>query len=250
VLEEIRALAQEAGEIILKRYGRASLAVTDKADGSPVTDADRASHDFLTAALPKLIAEPVLSEEGVDVAFEERRSWGSFWVIDPLDGTQDFILQTEDFCVNIARVVAGRPVLGIIYAPALGITWGAEQGAGAWRWDAGGRRRIETGLREGPLVGLESRTHPNPKVLDFFRTHGVTDIQKRGASTKYGLIAEGAADLYAAFGGPWVWDVASGDIILAEAGGFVSALDGSPLRYDQPSLQMPHFVARHPRVAL
>lgn len=250
MLEELRELAEEAGRIILRRYGRASLAITDKLDGSPVTDADRASHDFLIEALPGLLDEPVLSEEGREVPFEERRAWSSFWVVDPLDGTQDFILQTEDFCVNIARVVEGRPVLGLIHAPALGLTWAAEQDGGAWRWDQDGRRPIQVGAREGPRVGLESRTHPNPKVIEFFRAHGVTEFQKRGASTKYGLIAEGAADLYAAFGGPWVWDVAAGDILLAEAGGVVSALDGSPLRYDQPSLQMPPFVARHPRVSL
>lgn len=250
MLEALRSLAVEAGELILGRHGRASLAITDKADGSPVTDADRASHAFLVEALPDLVDEPVLSEEGAEVPYEERRRWDSFWVIDPLDGTQDFILQTQDFCVNVARIVGGRPVLGVIHAPALGVTWGAAAGGGAWRWDERGRRALRLGAREGAIVGLESRTHPNPEVTAFLRAHGVTEIRRRGASTKYGMLAEGEADLYAALGGPWVWDVAAGDVLLGEAGGLISDLDGSPLRYDQPSLQMPHFAARHPRVPL
>lgn len=250
MLEDLRAVAEEAGRLIMRRYRRASLAISDKPDGSPVTDADRASHAFLAAELPTLANEPVLSEEGTEVPFEERRAWRSFWVVDPLDGTKDFIQETEDFCVNIARVEDGRPVMGLIHAPALGITWAAEHGGGAWRWNAEGRQRVRAETREGPIVGLESRTHPNPKVNEYLVARGVAEFRQRGASTKYGLIAEGAADVYAAFGGPWVWDVAAGDVLLAEAGALISSLAGETLRYDEASLQMPHFVARHPRFRL
>jgi 3'(2'), 5'-bisphosphate nucleotidase len=253
LLEAIAGIARAAGAAVMAVYDT-PFAVSGKADQSPVTEADQAAERLILAALQALAHHiPVVAEEAVAAhGLPALASLGErYWLVDPLDGTREFINRNGEFTVNIALIEHGRPVLGVVLAPALGdgsggTLWAGGAGLGAWREDAGGRRRI--GCRRVPAEGLTvlaSRSHGDVAALDaFLAGQRVAAIANAGSSLKLCRLAEGAADVYPRFGRTMEWDIAAGHAVLAAAGGGVHTLAGDDLRYGKPGCENPHFVAR------
>ncbi|WP_341502027.1 3'(2'),5'-bisphosphate nucleotidase CysQ [Gallaecimonas sp. GXIMD4217] len=238
---ELEALVIEAGKATLAHY-RQQLEVAHKADGSPLSAADRASHDVLVAGLSALSpALPILSEEGRHHGWQERRRWRRFWLLDPLDGTKEFLAGRDDFTVNLALIEDGVPVLGLVYAPVHDRLYVGEQGQGAWRVDKGVRRAIHCRKVEPPVV-VGSRSHPAPELADWLAELGEHEMVSVGSSLKFCLVAEGKAQYYPRFNPTMMWDTAAGQAVAEAAGARVSCLDGSPLRYHREALRNPGFM--------
>ncbi|WP_440996438.1 3'(2'),5'-bisphosphate nucleotidase CysQ [Arhodomonas sp. SL1] len=240
-------LCREAGERILRVYAR-DFDVTTKDDDSPLTEADQAAHEHLATGLAALgPAFPVLSEEDADIPFETRRSWPVYWLVDPLDGTKEFIKKNGEFTVNVALVAGDRPVAGVVHAPVLERSWVGVAGDGATRidHDRDHRRRIHTRNRgEGPWTAVVSRSHRGEAVDALLERLPGYETTSMGSSLKFCLVAEGAADLYPRFGPTSEWDTAAAQCVVEAAGGTVLRMDGTPLRYNtKPSLLNPDFLA-------
>ena len=243
-LEALAAMAQDAGALILQIYGTDFL-VQGKADRSPVTEADVRAEACIVPALQALAPGiPVVAEEAV-AAGHVPEVGETFWLVDPLDGTREFVSRNGEFTVNIALVDQGRPVLGVVLAPALGRLFLGDVGRGAWVQDAGGRRPIR--CRAVPQAGMTvvaSRSHGDAAALEAFLAGRQVAAQvSAGSSLKLCLLAAGEADLYPRLGRTMEWDIAAGHAVLAAAGGRVCTLDGAPLRYGKPGFENPHFVA-------
>ena len=242
-MDRLRSIATRAGASILAHYTNDASSVA-KADGSPLTLADSASHQVIVDELHRWDpAIPIISEEADAAPFEERRQWGSFWLVDPLDGTKEFLSHNGEFTVNIALIEHGEPVLGVVYAPALNLMYTAARGCGAWRQGAdGASTRIfhPASVPERPLVIVESRSHGSPELEAFLSTRCIGDRVRVGSSLKFCLVAEGRADLYPRLGPTMEWDVAAGDCIYRN-----SAAEGehaSPLTYNKHDLRNESFV--------
>jgi len=241
-----RALALRAGAEILRHYERPA-AVVIKPDGTPVTEADTAAERVIVPGLLSLTPEvPVVSEEtaarsGVPLVPGRR-----FWLVDPLDGTKEYIAHNGEFTVNIALIEDGRPVLGVVHAPALGATYDAH-GPGTARRATGGGGAEPIRARLAPRDGLTvllSRSHANRAAEDdYLRPLSVARTVRIGSSVKFGLLAAGEADLYLRFGPTREWDTAAGHAVLAGAGGRVETFDGRELGYGKPDLANPPFIA-------
>lgn len=245
LLDAVVALARQAGDAILAIY-REDFTVTQKTDDSPVTAADLAAHhlilDGLTALTPEI---PVVSEEGVIPEPAVRASWQRYWLVDPLDGTREFIAKNGEFTVNIALIENGEVVLGVVLAPALDLLYAAAAGQGAWREQAGQRSALRT--RPWPVqpVLLLSRAHPDPEAASRLARLEPYDTMSVGSSLKYCRIAEGLADAYPKFASIWFWDTAAAQCVLEQAGGTALSLDDfAPMRYaPDSSLRTPSFFA-------
>lgn len=243
MLEHVIRLARAAGEEVLASYEQESKPRT-KHDGSPVTDADERAEELICAGLAELSpGVPVIAEEGCDRDAAAPAN-GSFWLVDPLDGTKEFLSRNGEFTVNIGLIASGEPVLGVVLAPALGRLFAADE-AGAVVEDQQGRRGVSA--RAAPAEGMtlvSSRSHGDPEALARF-TEGRTIANSiaAGSSLKFCLVATGEADLYPRLGRTMEWDTAAGDAILRAAGGRVTDLDGRPLRYGKPGFENPPFVA-------
>jgi 3'(2'), 5'-bisphosphate nucleotidase len=235
-----------ASTAILEVYASAH-AVEYKADDSPITRADRAAHEILAARLAALTPGiPVLSEEADDAhAFGARRDWRELWLVDPLDGTREFIGRNGEFTVNVALVRDHEPVLGVVAAPALGQTYFAARGHGAFCSDGGApARRIHTRSAADPLVVVGSRSHRGDSLDGLLAKLGPHELRPTGSALKFCLVAEGSADFYPRLGPTSEWDTAAAQAVLEVAGGAVTTLDGTPLRYNQrDTLLNPHFIA-------
>jgi 3'(2'), 5'-bisphosphate nucleotidase len=247
--EPIIAIAREAGRAILSHYGD-ELPIDTKADDSPLTQADRASHrlivDRLRAAFPEI---PVLSEESEPDEVADRRQWSRFWLVDPLDGTKEFIKQSGQFTVNIALIEGGAPVLGVVHVPAQEVTYFARRGAGAFRQNGKGEPAA-IAAREadaGRVVVVASRDHAGPEVAAILERIAAAGIEvesaSMGSSLKFCLVAEGAADFYPRTVPTMEWDTAAAQCVVEEAGGAVTTLDGARLRYNKESLRNPSVMA-------
>ncbi len=240
-------MLQEAGASIMNLYNF-GLSVQHKQDQSPVTAADLISHKVVTSFLLKHFAFPVLSEEGKSIDVEKRQQWETFWLVDPLDGTKEFINRNGEFTVNIALIKQGVPVMGIIYLPAKDILYYAARKKGAYKVENNRCRRLPFDQkREGTIV-VGSRSHPSLEFELFVRklqekNHSITMVPA-GSALKFCLVAEGAADLYPRLAPTMEWDTAAGQLIVEEAGGSVVEADnGRPLRYNKSDLENPHFIA-------
>lgn len=247
LLPEVRQLVAEAGAAILEVYGGAHD-VQYKADDSPITRADRAAHEILSAGLARLTPEiPVLSEESAEEhANAVRRHWRELWLVDPLDGTKEFIGRNGEFTVNVALVREHRPVLGVVAAPVLGLTyWGAD-GIGAFVSRAGEPDRALRVRRPAadPLVVVGSRSHRGDSLDGVLARLGPHELRPMGSSLKFCLVADGSADFYPRLGPTSEWDTAAAQAVVEAAGGAVTTLDGQPLRYNErDTLLNPHFLA-------
>jgi 3'(2'), 5'-bisphosphate nucleotidase len=220
--------------------------VQTKTDGSPVTEADQRAQEIICARLASLAPElPMVAEEGTNAGHGEPPS-GSFWPIDPLDGTKEFVQRSNEFTINIALIEGDAPVLGVILAPALDRLFAAGPGTGALAEDATGRRSVSARLTpaEGATV-VSSRSHGDRDALArSIAGRRIAASITAGSSLKFCLLAAGEADLYPRFGRTMEWDTAAGDAILRAAGGTVTDLDGHPLRYGKPGFENPSFVAQ------
>ncbi len=243
-IEDVAAIASAAGDAVLRLYRDSGAWVRRKQDGSPVTAADMASEDVIRPRLAALDpAIPYLSEEAPLPAHAERRGWQRFWLVDPLDGTKEFLRRTDEFTVNIALIEAGEPVLGAVAAPALGVVYYAARRQGAWKLRRGRQpERIRSRLADPrqPLRVVESRSHPSPELENFLAAYTIRERLKVGSSLKFCLLAEGRADVYPRLGPTMEWDVGAGDCVYRHSA--EGEPHPSPLTYNKPSLRNGRFV--------
>ncbi len=244
LLQATVRIAQEAGEKIMAVYNSADFSVEHKHDDSPLTAADLASHHHIVAALGELSPSfPVLSEENAgELAFEERQQWSTYWLVDPLDGTREFIKRNGEFSVLIALVHEHVPILGVVHAPALNETWFAHQGGGAFKQANGETFPIATRATASPLKVVGSKSHRDPTMPVFLEKIGAHEYTVMGSILKACLVAEGAADIYPRLGLTSEWDTAAAQIVVEEAGGHFTRTDMQPMRYNtKESLLNPYF---------
>lgn len=238
-------IAKKAGKAILDVY-RGKIEVERKDDLSPLTEADRRSHDIIEALLKERYPYPVLSEESKDIPYEQRRAWEFFWLVDPLDGTKEFIKRNGEFTVNIALIHFSRPVCGVIYAPALDVLYHAVSGRGAFKIQSGRTERLPLKYALSRLTIVGSRSHATKEFEGYIKTiketFGDADFISAGSSLKFCLIAEGRADIYPRLGPTMEWDTAAGQAIVEAAGGQVVCQGGGgTLKYNKMELRNPNF---------
>lgn len=244
LLDRLIPVVRDAGRVILDVYAT-DFEVRGKDDSSPVTEADERAEAVIVKALAKLAPEvPVVAEEAVAAgtipAVDEL-----FWLVDPLDGTKEFISRNGEFTVNVALVENGTPTIGVVLAPALDRLFAGAEGCGAFVEDGGVRRTIK--VRKPPATGLTvvaSRSHGDPAALaDFLQGRPIAELKNAGSSLKLCLVAAGEADMYPRLGRTMEWDIAAGHAVLIAAGGSVRTVEGRPLSYGKPGFDNPHFVA-------
>jgi 3'(2'), 5'-bisphosphate nucleotidase len=245
LLNQVVALSVEAGNSIMDIYNGPAFQVTQKEDKSPLTAADLASHQTIIKGLEKLTPEwPVLSEESESTPYEVRSQWPLFWLVDPLDGTKEFLKRNGEFTVNIALIEGGTPILGVVYAPASGRMYFAARGAGAFKRENSTTLPIRVQRSDsGTTRVIVSRTHGTDETELYTKQYGSCEFVPMGSSLKFCLVAEGVADVYPRSGPTMEWDTAAAHCILSEAGGSVTAADGACFQYNKPSLLNPGFLA-------
>jgi len=252
---EACVIARRAGAAILEVYA-GTFSVEHKADNSPLTAADMAAHHTILEGLRALAPDiPVLSEESADIPWSTRSTWTRYWLVDPLDGTREFVKRNGEFTVNIALIERSAPAAGIVLAPALGRIFCGETGSGAFEagveaetdaaslaWRALQARKASV---QGPVV-VASRSHRDERTEAYLKCLKVKKIVSAGSSLKFCLLAAGEADLYPRFGRTMEWDTAAGHAVLAAAGGSVGLETGEPLTYGKASrgYDNPAFIAR------
>lgn len=235
-------LAQSAGKAILAVRHAADFSVDLKADNSPVTAADLAANAVIEAGLPLLFQDiAIVSEETCDLS---KRAPDTFWLVDPLDGTKEFIAGNGDFTVNIALIERGEPIYGVVDAPAKGVSYWGGPGIGAWRQI--GETRSAIGMSEPmkPIRVVASASHLNAETKTFIEALGDHVLVQAGSSIKICMLADGSADIYPRMGPTSEWDTAAADAVLRGAGGGLFQLDGRPVLYGKREVLNPHFVAR------
>ncbi len=245
LLHEVEAIARQAGHAIMRVYAR-EFSVHDKADRSPLTEADLAAHVVIADALGKLTPSlPILSEEAVE-AFPRSFACERYWLVDPLDGTKEFIKCNGEFTVNIALIEQGRAVLGVVHAPAIEVTYLAAYGLGSYRQRKdGAAESIHVAIHEDgtPWRVVGSRSHAGDSLEAFVERLGSHTMLPMGSSLKLCLVADGTADLYPRLGPTSLWDTAAAQCVVEQAGGTVATVTGEPLRYDDPAVVLnPSFV--------
>lgn len=224
MLDTIIAIAKNAGRAILEIYHNPELSrtVESKTDDSPLTLADQASHEVIAEALQTYFPEiPVLSEEGKHMAYGERKDWGEFWLVDPLDGTKEFIKRNGQFTVNIALIENGYPVLGVIYAPVTDTLYAGKLGECAFKQEGGSRHDLQVNNSSNGRVAVRSASHAAEEEETLLTKYDVQDTISVGSSLKFCMVAEGKADIYYRHGPTMEWDTAAGQAILEAAGGKV-----------------------------
>lgn len=242
----IRDIAVRAGEEIMAVY-EGAIEVREKEDKSPVTDADDRAERLILDALGRLDPSlPVVAEESAAKGQVPELGNGPFWLVDPLDGTKEFISRNGEFTVNIALVVDDAPVIGVVYAPVPQRLFVAYGPGKVFAEDRGSAPRPIAAAASAPdgLVVVASRSHSNPETEAYLAELTVKRMASAGSSLKFCLVAAGEADIYPRLGPTNEWDTAAGHAVLAAAGGSVRTLDGQPLRYRKPTLRNPPFVAR------
>jgi len=241
----VRDVAREAGRAALRFHG-GPLAVERKADDSPLTAADRAAHTLIVESLRRLTPTlPVLSEESDARETAGRHEWNTFWLVDPLDGTKEFIKGSGEFTVNIALISGAEPVLGVVHVPVSGVTYWGARDHGAFRADPG-QEPVALRTREAAmdrLIVVASRDHAGPRVEALLARLPSASTTSLGSSLKFCLIAEGRADFYPRFQPTCEWDTAAAQCVLEAAGGAVTDTGGSRLRYNKQQLTNPSFLA-------
>ncbi len=247
LLDEIRDLARRAGEVILDHY-RSDFEIRRKDDDSPVTEADEAAERIIVSALRALTpGVPVIAEEEAAAGRIEALSGDRFWLVDPLDGTKEFVARNDEFTVNIALIHLGRPVLGVVHAPALDAMYAAA-GPGTASLETGDGEHRSIAARAVPAAGavmVSSRSHGDPDSLaELTANLDVAEHRIAGSSLKFCLIAAGEVDIYPRYGPTHEWDTAAAHAVLAASGGSVRTLDGEDLLYGKKKFLNPRFIAR------
>ena len=233
--------ARDAGAEILKIYESGDFSIESKSDDSPLTLADKASHNTIASFLKKT-GIPILSEEGAEIPFVERKNWDHFWMIDPLDGTKEFIKKNGEFTVNIALIHEGTPILGVVYPPVLDQMYLAIKGQGA-TLDGEKITSSKKTLDQKNLKTVASRSHMSPETQEFVDQLNAPEIVSKGSSLKLLMVASGEADVYPRFGPTMEWDTAAAHIVVEEAGGQVLHTDQkSPITYNKKNLLNPYFI--------
>ncbi|MEY3050719.1 MAG: hypothetical protein RLY31_504 [Bacteroidota bacterium] len=247
----LKKLALEAGQAALDIYQAAGsdLGIETKADQSPLTVADKASNDIICRGLEALTGGsiPIISEENKEIPWETRRTWTSCWLVDPLDGTKEFIRRNGDFTINIALVENGEAVMGVVHVPVHGELAWAVRGGGAFQEKDGRQHRLQAATYSDSDKGLSlvcSRSHMSGETTDFIARFAEPQLVSRGSALKFLLVASGKAHLYPRLAPTMEWDTAAAQIIVEEAGGRVLEADsGNPLRYNKADLRNPSFIA-------
>lgn len=248
-LQGAEDIAVRAGDLILELYEEQAYETLEKHDQSPLTTADLAANRLIVDALQKLTPDiPVLSEESGHLSFAQRKQWPRYWLIDPIDGTQEFIARSGDFTVVVALVECNQPVLGVIYWPAGDALYSAQRDAGAYKQDIHGRRKIEirrlTEPDQEPLMLAISRRQPRERVLQRMTAErDLATLPAGSCSLKACLIAEGKADCFLRVGPTGEWDTAAAEVIVGEAGGSIVSEQFEPLTYnEEANLGNPNFM--------
>ena len=241
-------ICRDAGSAIMEIYKRADLGVEQKADDSPLTLADKAANDIICKGLENLSERfPIISEENKEIPYEERKEYKYVWMVDPLDGTKEFIKRNGEFTVNIALIHEGRSIAGFVYAPDLDELYYAIEGQGAYQVFTDKKLRLTSNtinLTDKGLRVVGSRSHLNDATQAFVDALNEAEIVPKGSSLKFLILAKGEADLYPRMAPTMEWDTAAAEIILREAGGqVVQALHKEPMRYNKEDLLNPHFIA-------
>ncbi|MEP1447223.1 MAG: 3'(2'),5'-bisphosphate nucleotidase CysQ [Paraglaciecola sp.] len=254
LVQNIIDISHQAGDKIMAIYQK-DFGVYEKSDASPLTDADLAAHNCIVEGLNEVSDLPILSEESADISWQERNSWDTYWLVDPLDGTKEFIKKNGEFTVNIALIENGVPVFGVVYAPVLTQTYVGILGKGAFKITAGEKTEISpkawTKGETWKVVG--SRSHQSPEIQALLDSlEGETELVAMGSSLKLCLVAEGAAHLYPRLGPTCEWDTGAAQAVVEAAGGKVTIIedsadalkaDAAPLRYNQKeSVLNPYFL--------
>lgn len=253
LLAAIRLIAERAGKVILAYYAEGDkVEIRAKDDASPVTEADEAAEEKILAMLRQLTPDiPIVSEEASSAGVTPDVSGGRFWLVDPLDGTKEFISRNGEFTVNIALIENGIPIAGVVHAPALAMTWAGASGSDGPSVATFSETDKPTmdirarGIPDEGAVVVASRRHGDADELDsFLADFKVKEMRSAGSSVKFCLVATAKADLYPRFGRTMEWDTAAGHAVLLAAGGQVTTKEGEPLRYGKPGFENPHFIAR------
>lgn len=245
LVSDVNKIAQDAGNII-KQYFNSNYEVNYKQDQSPVTTADLAAHNYISEQLETLTPElPFLSEESKQIDFAQRNTWDTYWLVDPLDGTREFIKNKPDFTVNIALIHMNKPILGVIYLPVEDHLYFATEGNGAFKRDSNHTRTAiaVSELSKNSFRICGSRAHPGKSMQKFLHKVGEHELISRGSSIKSCLVAEGRADIYPRFGPTWEWDTAAAQCIVEQAGGRLIDHNLNTLQYNKESLLNPSFIA-------
>lgn len=245
LLREVSVIARQAGEAIMAVYDSDDFGIATKGDESPLTKADLAANQVIIDGLALLSDKfPVLSEESRQVPCGERKDWHTFWLVDPLDGTKEFIKRNGEFTVNIALVREGVPILGVVYAPAIDCLYYAADGLAAFTQVGSS---IPVPIRVADYRGqrlkvVASRSHASSSLQGFLECLGDIEVVSMGSSLKLCLVAEGKAHLYPRLGPTMEWDTAAAHAIVLAAGGQVTDMEGEPLRYNKADLLNPYFM--------
>ena len=249
LVEPVVALARAAGDAIMEVYAT-DFDVQAKDDDSPLTQADMASHRVIVAGLEELTPDtPIISEESGLPPFSERGEWPVYWLIDPLDGTKEFVNRNGEFTVNIALIENRRPMLGVVHVPVAGKTYTGCEGVGAAvRYEDGGSQSIGVARASAsPIRVVGSRSHRGASLDAFLTRLGDVEMLPMGSSLKFCVVAEGGADIYPRLGPTSEWDTAAAQAVVEQAGGAVLELDGTPLAYNaKDDILNPHFLVRGP----
>lgn len=244
VLEQLVEISRRAGLKILEWY-EGDMGITLKSDDSPLTRADLASHELINTELTRRWPDiPVLSEESADIPWKTRQTWQQYWLVDPLDGTKEFINKNGEFTVNIALIRNHQPVMGIVHVPVSDTSYFGARNIGAWRQKGTAEARaIRVRLPAAqPAIIVGSRSHANPELSAVLRRLGPHELTSMGSSLKFCRIAEGLADFYPRLGPTSEWDTAAAQAVVEAAGGKVVKIDGSTLEYNSKEIYLnPYF---------
>jgi 3'(2'), 5'-bisphosphate nucleotidase len=246
LLHEVETLARSAGAAIMEIYRSEDFGETSKADNSPLTLADLASHNAIVAGLSKLQPlYPILSEEDANIPYAERSKWARFWLVDPLDGTKEFLKRNGEFTVNIALVENGVPILGVVYAPVLDVCYCAARGSGAFVQRDKKPAQVIRAVAHAAGTAIKvvaSRSHSDARTDALLKKLGNHECISMGSSLKLCLVAEAAAHFYPRLGPTMEWDTAAAHAVVNEAGGVVCDAAGHALRYNKEDLHNPEFL--------
>ncbi|MBK6274640.1 MAG: 3'(2'),5'-bisphosphate nucleotidase CysQ [Saprospirales bacterium] len=255
MIDKIIEIAINAGNAILEIY-KQDFTVELKSDNSPLTLADKTANEIIINGLKTINNSiPIISEENKLIDFSERKNWTKCWIVDPLDGTKEFIKKNGEFTVNIALVEYGIPVLGVVHVPAQNITYYAEKNKGSYKIENGNstQLKIRRLAEDGVLKIVGSRSHQTPELLAYVEQQKTkfanVEFVAAGSSLKFCLLAEGKADVYPRLGPTMEWDTCAGQIVAKEAGAEVLRFDNNePLLYNRENLLNPFFIVKNPEL--